>query len=84
MKIFAVLFLISVFAMGVVVMRMEINRSGREISKLQNHVEVQEARNQYVQLEIARLESPAHVSALAQEKLGMQFTKPHNVVVLKD
>ncbi|WP_428073215.1 cell division protein FtsL [Candidatus Avelusimicrobium aviculae] len=84
MKIFAVLFLISVFAMGVVVMRMEINRSGREISKLQNHVEVQEARNQYVQLEIARLESPAHVSALAQEKLGMQFTKPHNVVVLED
>ena len=84
MTIFAVLFLISVFAMGVVVMRMEINRSGREISKLQNHVEVQEARNQYVQLEIARLESPAHVSALAQEKLGMQFTKPHNVVVLED
>ena len=84
MKIFAVLFLISVFAMGVVVMRMEINRSGREISKLQNHVEVQEARNQYVQLEITRLESPAHVSALAQEKLGMQFTKPHNVVVLED
>ena len=70
--------------MGVVVMRMEINRSGREISKLQNQVEVQEARNQYVQLEIAHLESPAHVSALAQEKLGMQFTKPHNVVVLKD
>ena len=84
MKIFAVLFFVSLFAMGVVVMRMEINRSGREISKLQNHVEVQEARNQYVQLEIARLESPAHVSALAQEKLGMQFTKPHNVVVLKD
>ena len=84
MKIFAVLFFVSLFAMGVVVMRMEINRSGREISKLQNHVEVQEARNQYVQLEIARLESPAHVSALAQEKLGMQFTKPHNVVVLED
>ena len=84
MKIFAVLFFVSLFAMGVVVMRMEINRSGREISKLQNHVEVQEARNQYVQMEIARLESPAHVSALAQEKLGMQFTKPHNVVVLED
>ena len=84
MKILAVLFFVSLFAMGVVVMRMEINRSGREISKLQNHVEVQEARNQYVQLEIARLESPAHVSALAREKLGLEFTKPHNVVVLED
>ena len=84
MKIFAVLFFVSLFAMGVVVMRMEINSSGREISKLQNHVEVQEARNQYVQMEIARLESPAHVSALAREKLGLEFTKPYNVVLLED
>lgn len=84
MKIFAVLFFISVFAMGVVVMRMEINRSGREISRLQNQVEVKEARNQYLQLEIARLESPANVSALAKEKLGLEFTKPHQVVVLED
>lgn len=84
MKIFAVLFFVSLFAMGVVVMRMEINRSGREISKLQNHVEVQEARNQYVQMEIARLESPAHVSAMAREKLGLEFTKPYNVVLLED
>ena len=84
MKIFAVLFFVSLFAMGVVVMRMEINRSGREISKLQNHVEVQEARNQYVQMEIARLESPAHVRALAREKLGLEFTKPYNVVLLGD
>ena len=84
MKAFAVLFFVSLFAMGVVVMRMEINRSGREISKLQNHVEVQEARNQYVQMEIARLESPAHVSAMAREKLGLEFTKPYNVVLLED
>ena len=84
MDSFAVLFFVSLFAMGVVVMRMEINRSGREISKLQNHVEVQEARNQYVQMEIARLESPAHVSALAREKLGLEFTKPYNVVLLED
>ncbi len=70
--------------MGVVVMRMEINRSGREISKLQNRVEELEARIQYVQLEISRLESPRHVSGLAKDKLGMSFTKPHNVVLLED
>ena len=77
-------FIILVILGGLVVVRMEISRSGREISKLQNRVEVQEARNQYLQLEIARLESPAVVSAQARERLKMDFTKPSNVVVLED
>lgn len=84
MKIYIVLFLFGLFSLGVVFIRMEINRSGREISRLQNQVEVQEARNQYLQFEISRLESPGNISAKAREKLGLEFTKPHQVVVLED
>lgn len=84
MKAFITLVILGGLALGLVVVRMEISRSGREISKLQNRVEVQEARNQYLQLEIARLESPAVVSVQARERLKMDFTKPSNVVVLED
>ncbi len=84
MKAFITLVILGGLSLGLVMVRMEISRSGREISKLQNRVEVQEARNQYLQLEIARLESPAVVSAQARERLKMDFTKPSNVVVLED
>ena len=84
MKAFITLVILGGLSLGLVMVRMEISRSGREISKLQNRVEVQEARNQYLQLEIARLESPAVVSAQARERLKMDFTKPSNVGVLED
>lgn len=84
MKAFITLVILGGLSLGLVMVRMEISRSGREISKLQNRVEVQEARNQYLQLEIARLESPSVVSAQARERLKMDFTKPSNVVVLED
>ena len=84
MKAFITLVILGGLALGLGGVRMEISRSGRESSKLQNRVEVQEARNQYLQLEIARLESPAVVSAQARERLKMDFTKPSNVVVLED
>ncbi len=50
MKLFGILFLFSLFALGVVVIRSEINRSGRTIGKIRNEVEVKEARNQCLQL----------------------------------
>lgn len=84
MRIFVLLFVFSLFSLGVAMMRIEINRSGRTIGKLQNEVEIKEARNQYLQLEISRLESPENVSAFAREKLQMQNTEPKNVVILKD
>lgn len=84
MRIFVLLFLFSLFALGVAMMRIEINRSGRTIGKLQNEVEIKEARNQYLQLEISRLESPENVSKFARENLHMQNTEPKNVVILKD
>ena len=84
MKKFVLLFILFLFVLGVTALRTEINRSGREISQLQNEVEVKEARNQYLQLQISRLASPSNISALAQEKLGLVLAKPHQVIVLEN
>ena len=84
MKIFRFVFLFFLFAFGIVWMRIEINRSGRSIGQLQNEVEIKEARNQYLELEISRLSSPEHISQLAEEKLGLTVPPPHHVVVLQE
>jgi len=84
MRIFVILFVFCLFSFGVVVMRIEINRSGRAISQVQNDVEIKEARNQYLELEILRMSSPENVSRLAREKLGMVPVKPHEVIWLED
>lgn len=84
MKLFGLVFALSVFAFGVVMMRIEINRSGREIGRLQNEVEIKRARNQYLELEAIRLESPQTVQQLAQETLHLRRTPPQQVIVLED
>lgn len=84
MRVFGFVFLLCLFAFGVVWMRIEINRSGRTIGQLQDEVEIKEARNQYLKLEIARLSSPENIMRCAQEKLGLVPQEPHQVVVLKD
>ena len=84
MRVFVVLFLLCLFGFGVAVMRIEINRSGRTISQLQNEVEIKEARNQYLPLEISRLSSPENITRLAREKLGLVPAKPHEIIVLDD
>lgn len=82
MRILGIVILLALFSFGIVVMRIEINRSGRAISQVQNEVEIKEARNQYLKLEILRLSSPENISRLAREKLGLVPVKPHKVVVL--
>ena len=84
MKIFGMVFVLALFLFGVAVMRIEINRSGRTISQLQNEVEIKEARNQYLQLEISRMSGPGSITRLAEEKLGMVPAKPHELVVLEE
>lgn len=84
MKLFGLVFALSVFAFGVVMMRIEINRSGREIGRLQNEVEIKRARNQYLELEAIRLESPQTVRQLSQETLHLRRTPPQQVIVLED
>ncbi len=70
------LFLITSINLGVL-------RSGRQVSKLQNEVAIKEARNQYEEVEIARLSSPQAIIDFAQEKLGMVEEKPHEVILLE-
>lgn len=82
MRLFIIVFLLGVFSMGIVVMRMEINRSGRAIGRLNNEVEIKEARNQYLQLEISRLASPSNIHKVATEKLKLEPAKPQQIVVL--
>ncbi|MBR4682495.1 MAG: septum formation initiator family protein [Elusimicrobiaceae bacterium] len=82
MPIFRIMFLIALFAFCVMWIRIEVNRSGREIGRLQNEVEVKEARNQYLNLEILRLSSPETITQQAHEKFGFEPIKPHRVVVL--
>lgn len=77
MCVFAWLFLITVVHVGVI-------RSGRVVSKLQQEVEIKEARNQYEQLEISRLSSPEIVTSYAQTHLGMVQAKPHEIIVLDE
>ena len=40
MKVFIVVFVLSLFALGVAMMRTEVNRSGRAIGNLQSEVEI--------------------------------------------
>ncbi|WP_428041709.1 septum formation initiator family protein [Candidatus Avelusimicrobium fimicolum] len=82
MKYFVLLFVLCLFGFMVVAMRIEINRSGRAISQLQNEVEIKEARNQYLELEISRLSGPQHVTAFAQDQLGLVPAKPHEIIIL--
>lgn len=84
MKLFKIVFLISLFALGVVAIRSEVNRSGRAIGKLHNEVEIKEARNQYLQLETQRLSGPQVITEVAQEKLNLRRTPPQKVIVLED
>ena len=84
MKIFGMVFVLALFLFGVAVMRIEINRSGREIGQLQNEVEIKRARNQYLELEVIRLQGPQTVQQMAQEKLHLRRTPPQNVIVLED
>lgn len=66
----------------ITVVHIGISRSGRKISRLQNEVAIKEARNQYLQLEIARLSSPEVVINYAKEQLGLQPIKPHEIILL--
>ncbi len=84
MKLFKIVFILSIFALGVVAIRSEINRSGRKIGKLHNEVEIKEARNQYLKLEVQRLSGPQEITHLAQEQLHLRRTPPSQIVMLED
>ena len=84
MKQFGILLIICIVGFIITFIHVGIIRSGRVVSKLQQEVAIKEARNQYEQLEIARLSSPQEITTFAAEKLGMVQAKPHEVFVLED
>lgn len=82
MPVFRIMFLAAILAFLVVWIRIEVDRSGRAIGQLQNEVEIKEARNQYLKLEILRLSNPDTITRQAQEKFGFEPLPPAHVVVL--
>ena len=83
MSVFKIILLITVLSFGILWVRIEVNHSGREIGRLRNEVEIKEARNQYLQLEILRMTSPQEMTQKAREKFGFEPIKPHHVIVLE-
>ena len=71
------LFIITSIHLGII-------RSGRMVSKLQQEVDIKEARNQYEQLEISRLSGPQEITTFAQQHLGLVEAQPHEVIVLEE
>lgn len=82
MPIFKIMFLTALLAFGVVWLRIEVNRSGRTIGQLQNEVNIKEARNQYLKLEILRLSNPQRIFQQAEENFGLTPIHPTRVIVL--
>ncbi len=82
MPVFKIMFITAVLAFGVVWLRIEVNRSGRTIGQLQNEVEIKEARNQYLKLEILRLSNPQRINQQAKETFGLTPIHPTRVIVL--
>ena len=84
MKTFLIVFVGCIVAFLIVMMRVEIIRSGRTIGALRNEVEIKEARNQYLELENARLSGPQTIEQLAKEKLNLRRTPPQDLIILED
>ena len=83
MKKIILLIVFCFWALLITATHIAISRTGRAITRLQEDVSVKEARNQYLQLEIARLSSPETVTHFAREQLGMQPANPYEVVQLE-
>ncbi len=84
MKQFTILIISCAVGFLITFIHVGISRSGRIVSKLQQEVAVKEARNQYEQLEIARLSSPQEITTFATVQLGMVQAHPHEIFILED
>ena len=82
MKIMFAVLIVFAWLSLITVIHVNVIRSGRIISQLQQEVSIKEARNQYEQLEISRLSNPEAITTYAQQQLGMVQAKPYEVIVL--
>ena len=83
-KQMGIFLLIIIFLFIITSIHLGIARSGRIVSQVQQEVSIKQARNQYEQLEIARLSAPQRVIDFATEHLGLVEAKPHEVIVLEE
>ena len=84
MKILIAVLVIFAWLSLITVIHVNVIRSGRVVSKLQQEVSIKQARNQYEELEISRLSNPEAIITYAQQELGMVQAKPHEVIVLEE
>ena len=83
-QFFVVLLIFILWAFITTFIHIGVIRSGRIVSQLQREVNIKEARNQYEELEIARLSGPEVITSFAADKLGMVQAKPHEVFILEE
>jgi len=67
--------------LGLVFARTSLDSSAFELADLQQSIGEQDALNQELQLEIARLENPARIAPLAEE-LGMVMPRSTNQILV--
>lgn len=79
-----ILLIFCVWAFIITFIHIGVISSGRIVSQLQREVAIKEARNQYEELEIARLSGPEVITSFAARELGMVEAKPHEVFILED
>ena len=84
MKRILLLIVFCLWAFGITVIHIAIARSGRTITQLQQDVSVKQARNQYLELEIARLSGPDEVLQFATDQLGLVPAKPYEIILLDE
>ena len=84
MKILIAVLVIFAWLSLITVIHVNVTRSGRVVSKLQQEVSIKQARNQYEELEISRLSNAEEITTYAQQELGMVQAKPHEVIVLDE
>lgn len=84
LRILGVMLFCFIFALGIVFLRTIITKKGRDISVLQNKIEIKESTNQYLKFEILQLSNPEKINNIAQNKLNMTIIKPHKIVVLPE
>ena len=68
------LLIFCVWAFIITFIHINVVRSGRIVSQLQREADIKEARNQYEELEIARLSGPEIITTFASEKLAQSGT----------
>lgn len=78
------LLVISFYVLALVWERIEVTRTGYEVTRQQREIVRKTARNQHLKFELEELKSPSRLQTLACSRLSMVPPDPRNVVMLDD